>query len=198
MAEFSVTIKGISSLKDLDKLARSQQVIASRAINQIARRTRTQSARRLREQLNFPARYLSGQDGKIGVSFATPGNLMATLTASSEPRSLARFVVGSPRGKGKVRVEVQPGGVRSMPGAFLLNLNKGGDSALLAVRSPNKPASAFRPRRLGKSLWLLYGPSVSQALLHNGGQDGIWVEIEDDIANALEIEYLRQLKVEGF
>jgi len=195
---FSVTIRGISTIRDLDKLSRNQQVIASRAINQIARRTRTNSAVRLRDQLNFPARYLSGQDGKIELKTASPGNLQAVLSASSQPRSLARFVKGSARGRGKVKVEVQPGGVRSMPGAFLLNLNKGGDSSLLAIRSPTKPAGAFRPRRLGKSLWLLYGPSVSQALLHNDARAGIWVEIEDDVANALEAEYLRQLKVEGF
>lgn len=195
--ELSYSITGLTSLKDIEFLSERQQAIAARAINQIARRTRTRSSKLLREELAFPARYLSGKDGKITMRPAGPGRLEARLSASSDPRSLARFVVGNPKGKGKVKVEVQPGGVKALPGAFLLNLNKGGDKTLLAVRSPGKPSGAYRPRRLGKSLWLLYGPSVAQALLHGDGNKGIWVEIEDSVANDLEIEYLRQLKVEG-
>lgn len=195
--QFSVTISGLRSIQDLDTLTRSQAIIASRAINQVARNTRARSAKLLRDQIAFGARYLSGANGKIEVQTANPGRLSARLSASSAPRSLARFVKGSPKGKGKVRVEVTPGSSKALPGAFMLNLNKGGENSLLAVRSATRPRGAYRPRRLGKSLWLLYGPSVSQALLHDDGNAGIWVEIEDDIANALEVEYLRQLKVEG-
>lgn len=194
----SVTIKGISSLRDLENLSRNQRAIASRALNQVARNARTRSSRLLRQQINFPARYLSGQDGKIELSPANPSRLEAKLSASSQPRSLARFISGGSKKKGSIKVEVQPGGVRSLPGAFLLGLNAGGEKTLLAVRSPTKPSGAFKPRRLGKSVWLLYGPSVSQALLHSDASKGIWVEIEDEVANALEVEYLRQLKVEGF
>lgn len=195
--QFSITIDGLQSIRDLDMLTRSQQIIASRAINQVTRNTRAKSAKLLRDQIAFGARYLSGANGKIEMRPASPGNLQARLSASSAPRSLARFVKGSPKGRGKVRVEIAPGSSKSLPGAFLLNINKGSENSLLAIRSATRPRGAYRPRRLGKSLWLLYGPSVSQALLHDDAQAGIWVEIEDDIANALEVEYLRQLKVEG-
>lgn len=198
MMNLSVTISGLASIKDIDALGPAQQRVLQQVINQIATRTRTKSAKMLRDQIAFGARYLSGADGKIAIKPASAGRLAATLSASSEPRNLARFVKGGGRGRGKVRVEVAPGSSKSLPGAFLLNLNKGSDNALLAVRSPTKPKGAFRPRRLGKSLWLLYGPSVAQALLHSDAQAGIWVEIEDDVANALETEYLRRLKVEGF
>lgn len=195
MAEFSVTIQGIKTLADLADLPKANQRLAQLAINKIARDARSQSGKLLRQQLNFPARYLSGKDGKITLKPASTGNLQATLSASSDPRSLARFQVGTARGRGKIKVEVQPGGVRSLPGAFLLNI---GENSLLAVRSPTKPKGAFKPRRLGKSLWLLYGPSVSQALLHDQGQEGIWVDMEDDLAGKLEVEYLRLLKLENF
>lgn len=194
---FSVTIEGLRSIRDLESLPDKQRAIAARAINQVARNTRAKSSKLLRDQIAFGARYLSGKDGKIESSPANPGRLQARLSASSAPRSLARFVKGNPKGRGKVRVEIAPGTLKGLPGAFMLNLNKGSENSLLAVRSATRPKGAYRPRRLGKSLWLLYGPSVSQALLHDDGRAGIWVEIEDDIANALEVEYLRQLKVEG-
>jgi len=197
--EFTVTIRGLRSLDDLESLPRQTAQIASRAINQILRNSRTQSSRLLRQQVNFPARYLVSQDGKIALRPASAGRLEGRLSASSDPRSLARFVSGSARGKGKVKVEVAPGGVRSLPGAFLLSVSgrAGGENTLLAVRSPTKPTGAFRPRKIGKNLWSLYGPSVSQALLHRDERQGIWVEIEDDVASALEREFLRQMKVEG-
>lgn len=196
---YDVTIRGIASLNDLKFLPREVAVIASRAVNQTARKYRTASSRMLREQINFPARYLSGADGKITLAPSSPASLEAKLSASSNPRSLARFAVGSAAGKGKVKVEVTPGSTRTLPGAFLLKISGsgGGENSLLAVRSPTKPRSAYKPRRLGKSLWLLYGPSVSQALLHDDGNKGIWPEIEPDIASSLEREFLRQLKVEG-
>lgn len=194
MAEMTVTIRGLQTLNDLKTLPRELSVIASRAVNQVARQARTRSSREIRQQINFPARYLVSQDGKIGLRPSTPATLEAKLTASSDPRSLARFVKGSPKGKGRVKVEVAPGGTRAMPGAFLLGI---GENTLLAVRSPGKPAGAFKPRRIGKGLWSLYGPSVSQALLHDDGNKGIWPEIEPDVAAALEREYLRQLKVAG-
>jgi len=198
MAELSVVIRGLSSLADIKDIPRDIRVIASRAVNQTARRYRTASSRMLREQINFPARYLSGQDGKIALKPSSPATLEATLSAGSNPRSLARFATGSGKGKGKVKVEVTPGATRSLPGAFLLRISGGGggENTLLAVRSPTKPSGAYKPRRIGKTLWSLYGPSVAQALLH-GDNKGIWPEIEPDIANALETEYLRQLKVEG-
>lgn len=198
MDNFAVTIRGLKSLADLDDLPKRSQVAASRAINQVLRNTRARSGRLLRQEVAFPARYLTGQDGKIEQAPASPARLEGRLSASSQPRSLARFVVGAPKKRGKVRVEVQPGGVRTMPGAFLLGLNKGGgESTLLAVRSPSKPSGAYRPRRLGKSLWLLYGPSVSQALLGADGKKGIWPSIEDEVAGELEREYLRQIGLEN-
>lgn len=197
MAELSLTIRGLKSLDDIKDIPKKSQIAAQRAINQTLRNTRARSGRQLRQEVAFPARYLTGQDGKIEQISAGAGRLEGKLMAGSKPVSLARFVSGTPK-KGKVKVEVQPGAQRAMPGAFLLGLGKaGGESTLLAVRSPGKPTGAYRPRRLAKSLWLLYGPSVAQALIGANGRKGIWPDIEGEVAAALEREYLRQLGLEN-
>lgn len=193
----TVTISGLKSLRDLRDIGKKSELNAQRAINKVARDARSKSGKRLRAQIAFGARYLTGQDGKIEIAQASKGHLQATLSASSNPRSLARFVVSRSKRRGSIKVQVQPGGIRPLKGAFLLNLNGGEGGSLLAVRSPTKPPSAYRPRKLGKSIWLLYGPSVSQALISHNERKGIWVDMETEIAVALETEYLRLMKVEG-
>lgn len=196
VAELKVEIRGIESLRDFEDLPRRNALIASRAVNQVARRFRTRSGRDLREQLNFPARYLVGKEGRIELKPSNPTTLTATLSASSQARSLARFVRGSGR-KGRVSVEVAPGAVRPMPGAFILGIrgaNNETSNSLLAVRSPTRPRSAYRPRQLSNGLWSLYGPSIAQALLNEAGQ-GIWPSFEGELLAALEAEYLRQIEL---
>jgi len=197
VSNLSVTILGIKSLRDLEDIPKKSQIAAQRAINKTLRDARARSGRMLRQEVAFPARYLTGQDGKIEQFSAGAGKLEGKLTAASRPTGLARFVTNTNAKKGKIKVEVQPGSQRALPGAFLLGLGRaGGEASMLAVRSPGKPSGAYRPRRLGKSLWLLYGPSVAQALLGANGRKGIWPDMESEIANALEREYLRQLGLE--
>lgn len=203
MNNITVTIQGLRSLDDLNELPARIATIASRAINQVTRRSRAESSRRIRQQIAFPARYLSGQDGKIAMRPSNAATLESRLSASSDPRSLARFVVGSGtgrRGSKKVSVQVAPGAARMLPGAFLLKISGDGgnnQNTLLAVRSRNRPTAAYQPRQIGKGLWSLYGPSVSQGLLSADEKKGIWPQMEPEIAEALEREFLRQMKVEG-
>lgn len=94
-------------------------------------------------------------------------------------------------------MEVQPGRVRGMPGAFLLNISGDIDNprTLLAVRSRNKPSGAYKPRRIGSGgLWSLYGPSVAQALINQDGK-GIWADMEPEILNEIEEEFFRQIEL---
>lgn len=186
-----ITIRNIESFEEIPALLKRVPVAAQRAINRTAARGRTESSRRLRQQINFPARYLVSTDGKIGLVPASKGRLQAHLSATSRPRSLASFIVGAPGKKTGVRVSVTPGGTRTLPGAFLLGI---GENTLLAVRSPQKPRTAYKPRRIGKSLWSLYGPSVAQALVTKDGR-GIWPELEPELALLLENEFLRQMNL---
>lgn len=189
-AEIVIEIKSIESLAQFDKYLKRIPIAALRATNFATTRARTESARRIREQLQFAARYLSGADGKIEFRPATKSTLSARLSARSRPTSLARFATAGSR-KGGVRVSVKPGSTQALPGAFIIGI---GNNRLLAVRSPKKPRTAFKPRRLGSSVWLLYGPSVAQALISRDNK-GIWPTMEAEIAENLEREFLRQLEV---
>jgi len=186
-----ITIRNISAFEEVESLLKRVPIAAQRAINRTASHARTESSRRLRQQINFSARYLVSKDGKIGLVPASKGRLQAHLSAQSRPSSLARFVVGAVGKKTGARVSVDPGGTRTLPGAFLLGI---GENTLLAVRSPQKPRTAYKPRRIGKSLWSLYGPSVAQALVTRDGR-GIWPELEPELAVMLENEFLRQMNL---
>ena len=188
--EIVVTIRGLEAFDEIDDLLKRVPIAAQRAINRTSQRARTESSRRLRQQINFSARYLVSNDGKIGLVPASKGRLQATLSARSRPTSLARFVTSASKKSG-AKVAVNPSGTRTLPGAFLLGI---GSNTLLAVRSPNKPRTAYKPRRIGKSLWSLYGPSVAQALVTREGR-GIWPELEPEIAVMLENEFLRQMNL---
>lgn len=188
--ELVVTIRGIESIAAFDEQLKRIPIAATRAVNFAADRARAESGRRIREQLNFAARYLTGADGKIEQTRATKTTLQARLSARSRPTSLARFVTTRGRQTG-VKVSVKPGTSQGLPGAFIVGV---GNNQLLAIRSPKKPRTAFKPKRLGSSLWLLYGPSVAQSLISRANK-GIWPTMEAEIVANLEREFLRQMQL---
>lgn len=144
---------------------------ASQAINRTADWTRTRSERAIREQVNFPAGYLSPSQGRLTVSRrASPRNLEAQITARFRATSLARFALpGTTRGKG-VSVAVKPGVAKFMRRAFLMKLRGAGGELTnmgLAVRtSGGPPKGAYKPYRLSDNLYLVYGPSIDQVFRH--------------------------------
>lgn len=185
-----IQLVGIKAFDEVSKLINRVPVAAQRAVNRTANFGRAESSRRVRSQVQFAARYLSGADGRIELIPATQTSLQAKLTVSSRATSLARFASGT---KKNVRVTVAPGNTRALPGAFLLGV---GNNTILAVRSPNRPRTAFKPRRLGKSLWSLYGPSLAQVLIAKNERKGVWPSMEAELAAKLETEFLRQMKLD--
>lgn len=184
-----IKLVGIQNIDEASQLISRVPVAAQRAVNRTGNFARAESSRRVREQVQFAARYLSGADGKIQLIPATQQSLQAKLTVRSRPTSLARFASGT---KKNVRVTVAPGSTRSLPGAFLLGV---GSNTLLAVRGVNRPRTAFKPRRLGKSLWVLYGPSLAQVLVAKNERKGVWPSMEAQLGAMLETEFLRQMKL---
>ncbi|MNL84820.1 hypothetical protein D3C87_2129170 [compost metagenome] len=57
------------------------------------------------------------------------------------------------------------------------------------------PKGAYKPRSLGKNLWLLYGPSVDQALRSASDGGGIYEEMTPESLEFLEKEFFRQLEL---
>lgn len=169
-----------------------------RTINRVADRSRTRAAAAVREQVNFPASYLNPAQGRLTVfSRARKDFLEALLVGRDEATSLARFTkqkVGQKRGKG-VDVQVKAGGRRkNIKRGFLINLRSG--NVGLAVRtSGGEPDGAWLPKEIGKNLYLVYGPSVGQALASARDAGGVYEEITPEMLDLLESEFQRQLQL---
>lgn len=208
MAEaFALVIEGLDTLADLDKLDQNIVKSARIAVNHAATRGRTEMAKQVLSEVAFPRDYVSPRNKRLHVSKnATNDRLEATITARSRVTSLARFtkqdrVKG--RGRSGARVEVAPGAVRFIPGAFLIRLRAGAadldtkSNLGLAIRTPGgaRPNNAYAPKRLGKGLWLLYGPSVSQMIFSERNQKGIATDLTPEITAQLEAEFWRQMRL---
>ncbi len=208
MITYIVAVDGLDEVTaGLEEEQRRIRRNAVRANNRTTRDGRVLAARSIRDQVNFTASYLSPSQGRLIVSQnATQANMEGKITGRARPTSLARFTKDKPlqpgqrsarRGKG-VRVQVKPGVATYMKGAFLIPLRSGQDGSTnnlgLAVRSDTKPRGAYKPKRLGKNLWLLYGPSVSSILYsaRNASREGgVAGQIAPELAQKLEAEFVR-------
>lgn len=172
MADYVVAVQGIDGFDFADELPEKVVRAALRAVNRTAERARTASAREMREQVNFPASYLQPSGGRFTVAKqARSDDLEAIISGRSRPTSLARFgVTATSKQTPGVRLQVEPGLATFLPKAFYIRLRAGNDpldsrsNVGLAIRLPEGqvPRGAYKPKPLGRGLWLLYGPAVNQ------------------------------------
>lgn len=200
---FGVFVEGLSSLSDLKDARGAVRLAAARAINKTTFRGRAAAARYIREQVAFPAGYVSQANKRLFVSrTATEGSLEGAITARGRATSLARFVRGTPaKGQG-VTVVVAPGRARTMRRAFVVRLRAG--TADLDTKSNMGLAMRLRPgetlsnkrelRKLTNGLYLLYGPSVDQVFRARDG-GGVAEDIAPELADFMEREFLRLLEL---
>lgn len=184
--------------KGLD--AATFDIALTRAVNRTTDRLRTKISKTVREQVNFPASYLSPGAKRLWVSQrANKTNFTARIEGRGQATSLARFARNRtvlPPGKrhkdGAVSVMVAPGVTKKIKRAFLIRLNN--DNIGLAVRTKGEaPKGAYKPKLIAKNLWLLYGPSVDQALIAASDGDGVFDDLSDDALLELETELNRQM-----
>lgn len=200
--EFAIVIEGIragSYIGDLspEKVAQA----ASRALNKIAAQTRTRADRTIRESIAFPARYLGPASKRLWVQQkASAGALEAVVRGQGRPTSLATFSKDRNRSRkataaeGGVSVMVKQGQTKFIKRGFIITLNN--NNLGLAVRTDGGPPDgAYKPKRIGKNLWLLYGPSVDQALLNSRGE-GIYEDLSPEVLLMLETEFNRLIELE--
>lgn len=206
MAEtFALVIDGLEHLNSLDELPRDIVRSARIAVNDAATRGRTEMGREVLREVNFPADYVAPRNKRLFVSKkASNSDLESIITARSRPTSLARFAKSSTPGRGKsgVRVEVKPGAVRTLTGAFLIRLRAGNanldtkSNLGLAVRTKDgRPPPGYRPAQIGPNLWLLYGPSVSQIVFSERNNGGVATDLSPEIQQMLEDEFWRQMEL---
>lgn len=199
---YIVAVEGLSALRALEDVPAGIKRAAVQAVNRTALRTRTAAARKMREQVNFPARYLSGQDGRLQITErARNDRIEARITGRHRATSLARFSVGGTvGGKNGVRVQVAPGFAKLMKRAFLIHLRAGNvpvdtrSNLGLAIRLRagetihNKHIMV--PLKKGSNVYLLYGPSVDQVFRTVAG------EVAPDALAFLEDEFFRLINLE--
>lgn len=200
---YVVAVDGLSAMRTLEDIPESVMRIAAMAVNKTTERTRTSSAKAMREQVNFPARYLSGKDGQLSITqYANQQLAEARITGRFRPTSLARFARGTPettRRAGGVRVQVAPGAARFMRRAFLIRLRGATDvesgsnltniGLAIRLRADETPQNKKKMVQMKNGLWLLYGPSVDQ----------VFRTVADDeapgAAEYLEQEFLRLMEL---
>lgn len=173
MASYAVFVNSLAKLEgDFRELPKAAKLAALRAGNKTLDRTRTRSARSIREQVQYPASYLAPAGGRLTVTERfQERKLEGRITARFRPTSLARFVTSAARpGQAGVRVEVAPGRAKFMRRAFLMRLPQGKSltdtkfnlGLALRLRPGERVRNKREMVRVAKGLYLLYGPSVSQ------------------------------------
>lgn len=194
MSEYAVFVEGLDDL-NLNDLSPKIERFAYQAINKTADFSRSRSAADMRRLYNFPGNYLDPATGNLVVSKrAKTSSLEAIVTGRARATSLARFIVSNNGvNRAGVTIEMKRGQSTKLERAFPVRLN-GGQSMGLAVRTKDgaKPANAYKPSRLGKGVWLLYGISVNQAFNYSREMTAKEAKIylESEFSRLLDMEQL--------
>jgi hypothetical protein len=196
--DYVIAVEGLADLRDIDNLDEAIVVAARQAINKAADRGRTRADREIRQQVNFPARYLSE---RLKVTRRASGrSLEATITGRDRPTSLARFAtssnVAASQKRGNVTVAVSPGARKvvgrkaggSGPTAFLMQLRGGNVGLAMRLKEGETVRNKKYMTKVGKGLYLLYGPSVNQVFRSVAEEQTV-----PETAAFLEQEFLRLL-----
>jgi hypothetical protein len=202
MSDVMIVLDGLEKFADeTGDLPRNVTTAITRSINRTLDRTRTRAARAILDQVAFPASYLGPARKRLWVrQRARNDSLFGSIEGRDSATSLARFAkqkvptAGSQRPKGnKIDVRVKPGGgFKAIPRAFLIKLRN--NNVGLAVRTNGfAPPGAFKPKEISKNLWLLYGPSVDQALLAATDGQGVYEELTPEALDFMTSEFNRQM-----
>ena len=195
-------VEGLDDLKNFAELKPQIELAAVRAINRAARDNRALAAKRIAEQVNFPATYLGPNAGRLYVAKqAQRGSLEARIRARGRPTSLARFVTSEAPRLG-VTLQVTKGKATRIARAFTVRLRAGSADIdtksnrglAIRLRPGEKLSNKLRQVQLGRNLVLLYGPSVQQVFLDNAGT-GVAKDITPEVFRSMEQEFLRLLKL---
>ena len=195
---YVVALEGFAETRPGDSIPERVRRNAVRAVNFAAGRARTRSAREMREQVAFPASYLSGENGRLTLRKAANIDGEAVITGRFRPTSLARFATRGTPGRPGVSLMVKPGFATRSNRMFLMRLRAG--NADLDTKSNLGVAIRLRQgetitgkkvtlQRLGKTgLHLLYGPSVNQVFraVAEGELPATEADLEREFARLME------------
>lgn len=186
--DYVFVIEGLDSLGDIESLHADTLRNARNAINKAADRTRTSSNRAIREDLNFAARYLQQ---RVRVTQRAHGtSLQAKISSERRPTSLARFATNRNQKLGKVGVKVRVGqATKTMGRAFLMRLLNGNLGLAMRLKDDETITRKKYLKKIGKGLYILYGPSVDQAfsVVIPGQEQGTAAFLEREFLRLMEL-----------
>lgn len=194
MADYVFAVEGLENIDQVQGLAEDIVRAARMAVNRTTERARARGAKEIRKEVAFPASYLTGERGRLKVTEkATAQKLQGKVTGRGRPTSLARFAKAKAPGKAGLKVTVKPGSTKEMKKAFLLRLPQGSTltdtqfnlGLAIRLKDGERVQNKKSMVKLGKGLYLLYGPSVDQVFRD------VAKEISPDTADFLEAEFLR-------
>jgi hypothetical protein len=180
------------------------------AINDAIRFGRKVAAAEITKQVAFPAGYLDEPERLYVAQFATAANPSAVVAARGRGTSLLRFALGGPtpestrgagvkkgqpqrRGPG-VTIMVKPGVVKTIPEAFVVQLNNGNMGVAVKLKDGHFPVQLNKQKIVGvlakNDLYILYGPSVDQ-VFRTVAQD-----VSAEVTSELAAEFRRQFFVQ--
>jgi hypothetical protein len=196
---FIFAVEGLESIQEFKANAANIEMNAVRAINTTARDARSDAAKRMAAQVNFPSGYLNPAQKRLYVAKqAKRGDPEAIIRARGRPTSLARFIVGGkPTGEG-VRVQVGHSRAKFLKRAFLIKLRSGTSDIetrfnmglALRLRKGETLKNKANLVQMKNGLYILYGPSVSQVFMANDG-DGVAKDLEPSIVEEMDREFKR-------
>jgi len=184
----TVSKSGLERLgDDVRRFGDKANLAAQLSINDTVRWARTRLKVGMQQQVNLTESAFGKKHFFIS-QLASRDNLQATLSAGRQGYSLSRFSVGKPvaRARGiKLRIKAGGASVTVKRGFFIAAPN----GALgLAVRTSNEGLRNSRAaRRIGKNLYLLFGPSPDQ-LMRRMAPESV-----PDVGRHVGAEYSRQL-----
>lgn len=204
---FVVAVEGLSATRgNIEAMPAKVKQAAFRAIDKATQMTLTESRHRVRDQIAFPASYLSSADssgrGRLGITRpATADRPEAIITGRFRATSLARFSTGTlvpGKRNQNVRLQVSPGATRGNRRMFPIRLRAGNApietkfnlGLAIRLREGETIQNKKRVLQIAKNLYLLYGPSVDQVFRT------VREEVGPEAAEIAEREFLRQLNLD--
>lgn len=204
---FIMVIEGLDNFSSLDKLPPIMRQAARIAVNHAATKGRSLLATGVLNEVALPRSYVQPGQKRLHVkSKATDDSLEAVLEARGRRTSLTRFIPGgvSAGGAKNSTLMIKVGKsspVKQFTGAFLFKLKSGspdtdtkGNYGFALRTKTGKPDKAYKPTQIGKNLFLLYGPSVSQILHSDRNKKGVVSKLTPRIQLLMEQEYYRQIE----
>lgn len=166
----TVSERGIDGIqKYLEKYPAVAKQAALLAVSDTAQWARTYVKRTASLAVRLPPEVMSG--GKFTVKVDRKA-MSATVSASKNVMGLSRFVTSERKAGAKypsTKIKIGGGvkqwghpGVKGGDYAFLIPTPNGADGVALALRTKTPPRNTRAARKIGRDLYLLYGPSLDQ------------------------------------